>query len=152
MPGRGTRVKDSIIPVLSRPAWPMPGWMPGGLLLIFAVTIGPVLGAPFRPLFLLGCGAAGWYAWRSGPSAHLQTALLLFAFTPLARRIVDVSAGHDQTGFMLVGPLLAILAPFPEVRSILNNRNAVAGRFAGVLLSRDVLPMRPRCPCFKVIG
>jgi hypothetical protein len=45
-----------------------------------------------------------------------------------------VSAGYDQTGFMLVGPLLAILAPFPEVRSILNNRNAVAGRFAGVVI------------------
>jgi hypothetical protein len=99
----------------------LPGVAPAILLLIVAVTIGPTLGPLFRPLFVAGCGAVGWYAWRIGPSAHVQVALFLFAFAPFARRIVDLSAGYDQTGLMLIGPLLAILSPLPRLRRYLED-------------------------------
>jgi hypothetical protein len=50
----------------------------------------------------------------------LQAALLLFAFAPLVRRLVDVSIGYDQTGIMLVGPLLALLAPLPRLHLLID--------------------------------
>jgi O-Antigen ligase len=102
----------------------LPGVAPAILLLIVAVTIGPRLGPLFRPLFVAGCGAVGWYAWRIGPNAHVQVALFLFAFAPLARRVVDLSAGYDQTGLMLIGPLLAIVSPLPYLRHYLEDNDA----------------------------
>ncbi|MGO9359616.1 MAG: O-antigen ligase family protein [Xanthobacteraceae bacterium] len=68
-----------------------------------------------RPLFIAGCGLVGLYAWRQGPAAHLKCALLLFAFAPFVRRLVDLSVGYDQSGLMLIGPLLALLAVIPQV-------------------------------------
>ena len=77
---------------------------------------------------MIGCGAAGWYAWRQGPGAHLQAALVLFALAPFVRRIVDLSAGYDQTGIMLIGPLLAILAPVQRLLQMLGSRQAPGHR------------------------
>ena len=68
--------------------WALPGWLPGVLLLICTALLGPELGALSRPLFILGCGIVGWDAWRRGPAFHLFTVLILFAFSPLVRRIV----------------------------------------------------------------
>jgi len=104
-------------------AWSLSGVAPAIALLIVAVTIGPGLGPLFRPLFVVSCGAVGWYAWRAGPSAHVQAALFLFVFAPLARRVVDLSAGYDPTALMLVGPLLAIAAPLPCLRHYLEDKD-----------------------------
>jgi O-Antigen ligase len=112
---------DTVSSVPSRWGRTLPGVAPAILLLFVAVTIGPTLGPLFRPLFVAGCGAVGWYAWRIGPSAHVQVALFLFAFAPFARRVVDLSAGYDQTGLMLIGPLLAILSPLPHLRRYLED-------------------------------
>jgi hypothetical protein len=94
----------------------MPGWLPAAALIAVTAVAGPVLGGAARPLFLLGSLAAGWYAWSRSPGEHLQAALALFCFTPLLRRLVDLSAGFDPGGLMIAGPLLALLAPLPEFR------------------------------------
>lgn len=109
----------------SRRNWSVPGWAPAVLVLAATAVLGPYLGAPARPLFVLACGLAGWYAWRAGPAAHLQASLLLFAFAPLARRMVDVTAGFDLSGLMLVGPLLALLAPIPQLRHLLDGNRSL---------------------------
>lgn len=80
-------------------------------LLVGTLVIGGHLGSLIRPLFVIGCGAVGWFAWRKGPAAHIYSALLLFAFAPFVRRYVDVSLGFDYLSLMLIGPLLAILVP-----------------------------------------
>lgn len=89
----------------------VPDWLAPAALLVGAMVLGGVLGSLVRPLFVLGCAAIGWYAWRKGPAAHVFSVLLLFAFAPFARRVVDVSLGFDYGSLMLVGPLLAILVP-----------------------------------------
>jgi hypothetical protein len=127
-------MSEDLMSAVSRRVWPVPGWAPAVLLLIGAVAIGPGLGASFRPLFVLSCGAAGWYAWRSSPCVHLQVAILLFAFTPLARRMVDLSAGYDQSGIMLVGPLLAILAPVPRLRYFLEGGRSLGPQMGPILV------------------
>lgn len=94
---------------------PSPGWLPVVLLLLATATIGPLLGGISRPLFVLGCLATGVLAWKRSPAAHVQSAIILFAFAPFVRRLVDVSAGFDQSSIMLIGPLVFILVPLPEL-------------------------------------
>src|ERR1700687_5994720 len=96
---------------LSRPM--KHGWLPAVILLVVTAALGPLLGALARPAFLVGCFAAGWFAWRCGPKAHLQAVLVLLAFTPFVRRLVDAGAGYDQATLMILGPMLAISASFP---------------------------------------
>lgn len=91
------------------------GWWPTLLLLVATAAIGPAVGGVIRPVFVLGCAAAGWYAWRTSAAAHVQSALLLFAFAPFVRRLVDLGAGFDQSSIMLIGPLLFILMPLPSL-------------------------------------
>ncbi len=126
---------DSLTSVPSNWSRTLPGVAPAILLLIVAVMVGPTLGPPFRPLFVAGCGAAGWYAWRSGPYAHVQAALFLFAFAPLARRIVDLSADYDPTGLMLIGPLLAIVVPLPQLRHYFEDKNAMPPGMTPILVT-----------------
>jgi hypothetical protein len=126
---------DSLTSVPSNWSRTLPGVAPAILLLVVAIAVGPRLGPLFRPLFVAGCGAAGWYAWRSGPYAHVQAALFLFAFAPLARRIVDVSAGYDPTGLMLIGPLLAIIVPLPQLRHYLEDKNAMPPGMTPILVT-----------------
>lgn len=108
--------------------------MPAVLVLVITTTIGPSLGSLSRPLFVLACGAAGWYAWRRGPAAHLQVAIILFCFAPFVRRIVDLSVGFDQAGLMLVGPLLALLVPVPQLRHLLDDARALGPQTAPMLI------------------
>jgi len=92
-------------------SWVMPGWLMAALIVVGMGVLGPSLGGVSRPVFVVACGLVGWLAWRRGPAAHLQAALVLFAFAPWTRRMVDLSIGYDQLGLMLIGPLLAILVP-----------------------------------------
>lgn len=96
---------------LGRSGGRAPGWLPAVALLLATSVVGPSLGAMARPLFVAACGAVGFVAWRQSAAAHVQTALILFVFSPFVRRLVDLSAGFDPQGLMLTGPLLAILAP-----------------------------------------
>ncbi|MGY2046815.1 O-antigen ligase domain-containing protein [Methylobacterium sp. JK268] len=89
----------------------LPGWLPAALFLGGTALAGPALGAAARPAFLVGCAAIGWFAWKRSPADHLQAALLLFSFAPFLRRLVDLAAGYEPSGLMLLGPLLAIVAP-----------------------------------------
>lgn len=88
---------------------------PAALLLAATALAAPVFGGLVRPVFILGCAVAGWLAWRKGAEAHVQSAILMFAFAPLVRRLVDISAGFDSSSLMLSGPLLFIIAPVPSV-------------------------------------
>ena len=76
------------------------------------------VGAPLRPLFVVGCAAVSYDAWRRGAAVHLQVAITLFCLAPFLRRVVDVHAGYDTTSVMLVGPMLAILIPTVELRAL----------------------------------
>jgi hypothetical protein len=108
---------------MSRTApWAMPGWLMAVLIEIGAATVGPALGGLSRPVFVLACGLVGWLAWRRGPAAHLQAVLVLFAFAPLVRRVVDLHIGYDQLGLMLIGPLLAVLVPAVHLPRLLEQR------------------------------
>jgi len=95
-----------------------PGWLPAVLLIVATAAAGPALGGAARPLFLLGAVAVGWFAWRKSPSEHLKTLLVLFCFSPLLRRLVDVSAGFDPGGLMVAAPLLAMVPPLVELRAL----------------------------------
>lgn len=106
--------------------WPIPGWLAAVLMLVVVAGIGGSLGGVSRLLFVLGCGVVGWYAWRQSPAAHLQAALILFTFAPFVRRIVDLSAGFDQLGLMLIGPLLAILVPVLYLPRLLETQEVPA--------------------------
>jgi hypothetical protein len=104
----------------------MPGWLAAVLMLVVVAALGGSLGGLSRLVFVLACGVVGWYAWRQGPAAHLQAALVLFAFAPFVRRIVDLSAGFDQLGLMLIGPLLAILVPILYLPRLLETQDVPA--------------------------
>ncbi|MFE1602322.1 O-antigen ligase domain-containing protein [Methylobacterium sp. ID0610] len=110
----------------------LPGWLAAALLLAGTALAGPLLGGASRPLFILGCAAVGGYAWRRSAAEHLQAALLLFAFAPFLRRVVDLSAGYEASGLMLVGPLLAVLAPLPGLRVLLDGDRPVPAALAAV--------------------
>ncbi|ACA20366.1 conserved hypothetical protein [Methylobacterium sp. 4-46] len=109
------------------------GWLAAALLLAATALAGPLLGGAARPAFILGCAATGFLAWRRSPADHLQAVLLLFAFAPFLRRVVDLAAGYDPSGLMLVGPLLAILAPLPSLRSALDGDRPLPPALAAVL-------------------
>ena len=112
----------------------LPGWVIAAALLGATAALGGSLGDLAKPVFVLGCAAVGWYAWRQGPAAHLQAVLVLFAFAPFVRRIVDLSIGFDPAGLMLVGPLLAILVPAPRLLHMLNSDRPAGGAIAPVVI------------------
>ncbi|QUS39594.1 O-antigen ligase domain-containing protein [Tardiphaga alba] len=91
------------------------GWLTTVLLLAGTLAAGPVLGGLSRPLFVIGCAGVGWLAWRHSAAAHVQSAIVLFAFTPFVRRVVDLTVGFDQSSVMLIGPLLFVLTPLPSL-------------------------------------
>ena len=77
-----------------------------------------------RLLFVVGCFGVAVRAYQRGSFAlHVQIALTLFVFAPLLRRILDLHTGYDASGSMLVGPLLALTAVFPELRPLLSRRS-----------------------------
>jgi hypothetical protein len=97
------------------------GWWPVVLLLVATAVVGPALGGLVRPVFVLGCLITGWFAWRKSAAAHVQSAIALFAFAPFVRRLVDVTVGFDQSSIMLIGPLLFILVPVPDLWGLLSS-------------------------------
>ena len=97
----------------------------GLLIFLFAVVLlaGVRGSALARPLFIAGSVALAWKAWRVRPGLHAEVMIVLFAFVPFLRRIVDSHVGFDASGAMLVGPLLALAVPLPELRLLLRQRS-----------------------------
>lgn len=110
----------------TRRSWSLPGWVVAVILLAGTAALGGALGSLSRLVFVLGCGAVGWYAWRQGPGSHLQASLMMWTFAPFARRLVDLSAGYDTLGLMLIGPLLTILVPVIFLPKLLEQRSVPA--------------------------
>lgn len=103
----------------ARRAGPPPAW--AAFLALAGTTALLALAAPAlaRPAYVAGCAALGWLAWREGAAASASTAVLLFAVSPLLRRLADLGAGYDPAGLMLLGPLAALLVPAAELRALL---------------------------------
>jgi hypothetical protein len=116
------------------------GWLPDrDRLIIYALLAGLILvvfaaglkgvGA-VRPLFILGCVALAWRAWRVGPGLHIEVAIILFTLAPFLRRVVDLHAGFSANGLMLIGPLGSLMVALPELRGVLLQRRGGLGVYA----------------------
>ncbi len=91
-------------------------------LLFGTAGLAMVAAGPARQLFIVGCAWVGYLAWREGCGRTIEVAISLYAFAPLLRRLVDLGAGFDPSGSMLVGPVLAIAVPTIELRHLLLRR------------------------------
>ena len=112
----------------------MSGWMPAlALIAVFAV-IGGYTGSLGRPLFVVGCIAVSVLTWRKGIASHFQASLVLFAFAPFIRRIIDNGAGYDELGLVLIGPLIALLIPTIELRHLINQKEPFDSRMGPLVL------------------
>ncbi len=85
------------------------------LLLGLTFVLGRAGGSAVRFAFVAGCPAIGYQAWRQGPARHLEISIVLFVWAPFLRRVVDFSAGFDPSGYMLIGPVLALLPPCADL-------------------------------------
>lgn len=86
-------------------------WVLAVGLLAITAALGLVAGSVARPVFILGGAAIGVIGWRQSPEAHLKALLTLFCFAPLVRRLIDMKAGYDPSGLVLVAPLIAVGIP-----------------------------------------
>ena len=77
-----------------------------------------------RLLFILGSLAVAWRANRVGPALHIEVVIILFSFAPFLRRMVDLNAGFNASGVMLVAPLLAMAIPLSELRNLIHQHGA----------------------------
>jgi len=93
----------------------VPGYVAALALIALTLAVAPVIGSAARFVFIAGCGLVGLHAWSRGPAEHIQAVLALFMSAPFLRRIVDLGAGFDLSGLMLLGPLLLLLAPLPSL-------------------------------------
>jgi hypothetical protein len=108
------------------------------LILLFVATyLGGTHGiSAVRFLYLIGCVAVAYQALRLGPAYHFEVLVVLFAFSPFLRRIVDYSCGYDAHGLMLSGPLLAALLPTIALpAAIFAKRGPLVGRLGPYLLA-----------------
>lgn len=106
-------------------------------LALVALVLGTMVlslgaGSVARPLFILGSAGVGYLAWREGTGRTIEVALTLYVFAPFLRRLVDVHAGFEPSGVMLLGPVLAILIPTLDLRHLLVRRERT---------DHDLLPM-----------
>jgi len=98
------------------------------------LALGMVAGSLGRFAFVLGCVGVSHLAWRESPASHLRVQILLFVFAPFLRRVVDLSAGYDPLGLMLVGPLLGLALPGLGLLKYGDHRGWTSERLAPILL------------------
>ncbi len=110
------------------------GLIIAGVFLLSFLMAGGLIGGAVRPLFIIGCIGVGVLSWRQGIAAHFQAILVLFSFTPLVRRTVDLGVGYDELGLMLTGPLLALMVPAISLREVLVKREPLAGRLDPLII------------------
>lgn len=95
-------------------------------LLLLTLLMGLVGIGLARILFIGGCVAVAWRALKVGPGLHVEVVTILFMLAPFLRRVVDVKAGFNASGIMLVGPLLALALPVWELKALLMHRPRVS--------------------------
>ncbi len=71
---------------------------------------------------------------RGGLPLHVEVVIVLFVVGPLLRRIIDLHTGYDASGMMLIGPLLAMVVVFGEMKVLATDRNIAMGVFSPYLL------------------
>lgn len=98
-------------------------------LLIFGTYFAGAQGlSAVRWVYLLGCVGIAFQALRLGTGYHFEALIALFAFSPFLRKVVDFSCGYDESGLMLMGPLLAALVPTTSLpAAILAKRGHLVG-------------------------
>ncbi len=104
-------------------------------VLLGTAALGFVSGTLARPAFLLGCLGVGYLAWREGAARSVECAIYLFCFAPCLRRIADYTTSYEASGYMLLGPLLAICVPLLELRDLVLRRREGDADLAPVLLA-----------------
>lgn len=125
---------------LAAPSPPLSGLLSPARLALAALLLGTVLGALasvglVRPLFVLGAAGVGYLAWREGASRSVEVAVVLFSIAPFLRRLADLGLGFEPSGYMLLGPLLAILIPAWDLRHLLTTRQPGGSDLAPILLA-----------------
>jgi hypothetical protein len=106
--------------------WSNPAFKTYILLAVFlgaVMMLGTAGFGPVRYLFLIGCVVIGVIAWRDSPGRHLEVVIILLAFTPFVRRIVDVRAGFDALSVMISGPMITMLVPCVELQTLIKRPN-----------------------------
>lgn len=109
-------------------------------LLLMALGLATYFGGthgigPIRVLYLFGCVAVALQALRLGTAYHFEALIVLFAFSPYLRRVVDHGCGFDAHGYMLSGPLLAALVPTTTLpAAVISTRGHLVGRLSPLLL------------------
>jgi hypothetical protein len=89
-----------------------------------------------RLVYLFGCVGVGFQALRFGTAYHFEALVVLFAFSPYLRRIVDYGCGFEVHGFMLTGPLLAALVPTTALpAAVMATRGHLVGRLGPYLVA-----------------
>ena len=121
----------------SNPAIPVYALLIGFLVMVAALGMVGGGGAA-RALFVVGCLGVAFQAYRTGGlPLHAEVCIVLFVFAALLRRMIDVRAGYDASGMMLIGPLAAVVVVLPELQR---------------LLSRHAPPMQPLLPYMLMVG
>ena len=70
-----------------------------------------------RMVFIAGSVAMAYHGYRRGGlPLHVEVVIVLFVVGPLLRRIIDLHTGYDASGMMLIGPLLAMVVVFGEMK------------------------------------
>lgn len=131
MVARTDRIPDLSATSRADPA----GWLVAIVYVGLFALVGGMLGGLARPLFILGCMGLALFSWRRSIYAHFQTSLVLFAFAPFVRRMVDLSIGYDELGIMLIGPLMALLVPAVELRHLLDRKEPFDARLGPLMLA-----------------
>jgi hypothetical protein len=111
------------------------------LLLGLATYFGGAYGlSAVRLLYLFGCVGVAFQALRFGAAYHFEALVVLFAFSPYLRRIVDYGCGFEVHGYMLTGPLLAALLPTTALpAAVMATRGHLVGRLAPYLFATSCL-------------
>lgn len=100
-------------------------------VLSYALTLGLMIGCTAlgflgigaaRWIFMVGCVVLGYVSWKDSPGRNLEIVIILFAFSPFIRRVIDLGAGFDQLAIMLSGPLLAMLVPCTELTQLITGK------------------------------
>ena len=80
--------------------------------------------------------SVAFQALRLGTAYHFESLIVLFAFSPYLRRIVDYGCGFDAYGVMLSGPLLATVLPTIALpAAVMAKRGPLVGRLVAYVLA-----------------
>ena len=106
-----------------------------GAFLLLVAAMGQVGIGAARMVFIAGSVAMGYHGYRRGGlPLHVEVVIILFVVGPFLRRIIDLHVGYDASGTMLIGPLLAMVVTFGELKVLATDRNTSLAVFSPFLL------------------